>query len=166
MLHLTPSDASIERPLQAHSGGSTMRFEKPPPQLVAIFDRALARSGGDRRQMFGYPCGFENDQMYCGVFGSTLFVRLDEPTREDFLKRGAKPFEPLPGRRMKEYVVLPAAVVEDEAVLVGWFGQGRAYARSLPARKVKPARSPSAPRRAKKGSGAKPRPVKFDSRRR
>jgi TfoX/Sxy family transcriptional regulator of competence genes len=100
-----------------------MRFEKPPPQLVAIFDRALARSGGDRRQMFGYPCGFENDQMYCGVFGSTLFVRLDEPSREDFLKRGAKPFEPLPGRRMKEYVVLPAAVVEDEAVLVGWFGQ-------------------------------------------
>jgi hypothetical protein len=143
-----------------------MRFEKPQPQLVATFDRALARIGGDRRQMFGYPCGFENDQMFCGVFGSNLFVRLDEPTREDFLKRGAKHFEPLPGRRMKEYVVLPAAVVGEEAALVGWFGKGHAYARSLPARKPKPARSPSAPRRAKKGSGAKARPLKFDARRR
>jgi TfoX/Sxy family transcriptional regulator of competence genes len=143
-----------------------MRFERPPTQLVATFDRALARSGGDRRQMFGYPCGFEMGQMFCGLFAATLFVRLDEAAREGLLKLGAKPFEPMPGRRMKEYVVLPESVVGDPGELTRWFGLARGYALSLPARPPKPPRSPSAPSRAKKGSGARPRPPKVKTRRR
>jgi TfoX/Sxy family transcriptional regulator of competence genes len=117
-----------------------MKFEKAPAALVATFDRALLAAGGERRQMFGYPCAFEQGQMFGGIFGPTLIVRLDEAAREAFLREGASPFEPMPGRRMKEYVVLPAAVVADDAALAGWFGKARAYARTLP---------PKAPRSAK-----------------
>lgn len=138
-----------------------MRFEKPPASLVTTFDRALAKAGGDRRQMFGYPCGFENDQMFCGIFGSTIVVRLAEPERELFLKRGAKAFEPMPGRRMKEYVVLPTDVVADAAELTRWFGVARAFVVSMPGRKPKPSGRPGVPGRARRGSGAKPRPPRI-----
>ena len=143
-----------------------MRFEKAPASLITTFDRALLKAGGERRQMFGYPCGFEKGQMFCGVFASTVFVRLEEAERESFLKRGAKPFEPTPGRRMKEYVVLPAGVVDDAAALHHWLEMARGFANSLPASPPKPPRRASAPSRARKGSGAKPRPPKVKTRRR
>jgi len=122
-----------------------MRFEKAPASLVATFDRALARVGGERRQMFGYPCAFAQGQMFCGIFGSTIVVRLAEVEREPFLARGAKPFEPTPGRRMKEYVVLPTKVVADDLDLARWFEMARDYALSLPPKKPKAAKRKAAP---------------------
>jgi TfoX/Sxy family transcriptional regulator of competence genes len=127
-----------------------MKFEKAPASLVATFDRALARSGGERRQMFGYPCAFEAGQMFCGIFGPTIVVRLAEAEREAFLAKGARPFEPMPGRRMKEYVVLPAAVVGDDAKLTRWFETARGYAKTLPPKK-KAARKAAGGRKRRDG---------------
>ena len=60
-------------------------------------------------------------------------IRLSEEERAKFLLlEGASPFEPMPGRPMREYVVVPPAMVTDEGPLRAWLEKALAYARSLP----------------------------------
>jgi len=43
----------------------------------------------------------------------------------------------MPGRPMKEYVVVPDAVVTNPAKLRAWVDQAYAYAKKLPAKKAR-----------------------------
>ena len=52
-------------------------------------------------------------------------------------QKGAQPFAPMKGRPMKEYVVLPPTMLEDEETVKQWMRRGLDYARSLPAKKKK-----------------------------
>ena len=45
-------------------------------------------------------------------------------------------FEPMAGRAMKEYVVVPPALVYDDAI-ADWVRRSRAFAEQLPAKKPK-----------------------------
>ena len=84
--------------------------------------------------MFGYPAAFVNGHMFAGVFQASLFVRLAEKDRMELIeKEGATPFAPMPGRVMKEYVVLPPSIVESEAKLTAWLSRALRYIASLPA---------------------------------
>jgi TfoX/Sxy family transcriptional regulator of competence genes len=113
-----------------------MKFDKSPAWLVQLFDALQPEVGGQRKQMFGYPVAFENGQLFSGLFADGMFVRLDTTEREDLLaQKGAHPFEPMKGRPMREYVVLPAGMLEDEDEVKGWMRRGLAYARSLPPKK-------------------------------
>ena len=47
------------------------------------------------------------------------------------------PFAPMPGRAMKEYVVVPAALVSRPAALRAWLERALTYADTLPAKKKK-----------------------------
>jgi hypothetical protein len=50
--------------------------------------------------------------MFMGLYEDSLILRLAEPDKAEFLGRyGGELFEPLPGRSMKEYVVVPPALV-------------------------------------------------------
>lgn len=70
--------------------------------------------------MFGYPLAFANDQLFCGLFADAMFVRLAEEDRAALLARpGAVVFSPMMGRPMREYVVLPQSVLEDEEAVIG-----------------------------------------------
>jgi TfoX/Sxy family transcriptional regulator of competence genes len=114
-----------------HTGG--VKFEKSPGWLVELFGALIAEVGGERRQMFGYPCGFESGQLFTGLFGDSLFVRLGEAERARLLdERGAKPFDPMGGRPMREYAVVPQAWLEDEELIKQWMERAREYARTLP----------------------------------
>ncbi len=63
--------------------------------------------GIDIKPMFGNLAAFVNGNMFCGLFGSDVGIRLGEPSRVDLLAiPGAGPFGP-PGRPMKEDVSLP-----------------------------------------------------------
>jgi TfoX/Sxy family transcriptional regulator of competence genes len=118
-----------------------MSFEKPPPSLVSLFEARIAGTSAERRSMFGQPCAFAGGNMCAGLFGGSLFVRLGEADRAALLAlRGAKPFEPMPGRTMREYVVVPRAMHADAAALDRWIAKAVAYAGGLPAKaKRKPA---------------------------
>ena len=60
-------------------------------------------------------------------------VRLSESDRVDAMTRaGARPFEPTPGRGMKEYVEFPSGVIADARTLRGWIERGSAYVGTLP----------------------------------
>jgi TfoX/Sxy family transcriptional regulator of competence genes len=110
-----------------------MRFEKSPPWLIQLFDARLANTRGERRQMFGYPCGFANGNMFCGLFGADLFVRLSEGDRAELLRvPGAMSFDPMGGKPMREYVVVPREMVDDEEPLRGWIDKALIYTESLP----------------------------------
>jgi TfoX/Sxy family transcriptional regulator of competence genes len=90
--------------------------------------------------------------MFCGLFEDQFIVRLPDAERTAFLKQpGAKVFEPMPGRPMKEYVLVPPAVVEREALLGGWLRQSLDYVGGLPPR-AKKAKKAARPRKAAKAS--------------
>ncbi len=115
------------------------KWTKAPEQLVALFDKMLAQiPGAEIRKMFGYPVAFVADQMFCGLFQSTMMLRLSDSDRPAFMNQyGAKLFEPMPGRPMREYVVVPDLLLESRAQLERWISKSLAYASSLPPKPAK-----------------------------
>jgi TfoX/Sxy family transcriptional regulator of competence genes len=114
-------------------------FTKPTEETRAAFERATdGLPGIERRTMFGYPSVFLNGNMLASIFQDRIMVRLSEPDRGEAMQRaGAKPFEPTPGRGMKEYVELPSGVIADAKALRGWLERGIAYVRRLPSKAAK-----------------------------
>ncbi|MHB1867691.1 MAG: TfoX/Sxy family protein [Nitrososphaerales archaeon] len=63
--------------------------------------------------MFGNLAGFVNGNMFTGLYGDDLFVRLFGDAREELLKlNGTSIFEPMKGRQMKDYVAVPKGWTE------------------------------------------------------
>ena len=114
-----------------------MQWKKSPPELIAAFEKAAPKDPrAVKRPMFGYPALFVNGNMFAGTYQDKVVVRLPEADRGKLLKeKGAAPFEPMPGRPMKEYVVVPAPVVAKPAALRSWIDRGLAYALTLPPKK-------------------------------
>jgi TfoX/Sxy family transcriptional regulator of competence genes len=115
------------------------KFTPAPESVVLIFDRAIADLHMvERRKMFGYPSAFFHGQMVCGVFADRIMLRLSEADRAEFLRlEGAKIFEVMPGRPMREYVELPPAVMNSPEALSGWLRRGLAYVETLPPKQKK-----------------------------
>jgi TfoX/Sxy family transcriptional regulator of competence genes len=111
-----------------------MPWKKSSESLVSVFDRVLAGFDvAERRQMFGYPCAFVGGNLCFGLFEEQFMVRLDAENRASALAlAGAAPFEPMAGRPMREYVVLPSSVVAKPRELERWVARSVAYVGSLP----------------------------------
>jgi hypothetical protein len=109
-------------------------WKKSPPELVEAFDALVARRTElEPRKMFGYPAGFIGGHLTTCLHEQRWIVRLAEGAREDLLAvPGAGPFEPMPGRAMREYVVLPPAIVDDPAAVEAWVDRAVAFVRTLP----------------------------------
>ncbi len=114
------------------------KWKMAPPELIAHFDTAIAKDDRVvRKQMFGYPCAFLNGNMLTGLFEDQMMVRLSETDRaKATLDAAARPFAP-GGRPMREYVVLPAAIIADTRKLGAWLKRAVAYVETLPAKKPK-----------------------------
>ncbi|HEX9067029.1 MAG TPA: hypothetical protein VF843_18105 [Streptosporangiaceae bacterium] len=70
-----------------------------------------------------------------GLHEDNLILRLAESDRAEFTdSHGATAFEPMPGRPMKGYVIVPPGLVYDDSVN-DWVRRSRAYAEQLPAKK-------------------------------
>jgi TfoX/Sxy family transcriptional regulator of competence genes len=111
------------------------RWQRAPQELTELF--AKLQDGlppeAEKRKMFGYPCSFVNGQMFAGLHQTNMVLRLGEKERAEFLSiAGARVFEPLPGRVMKEYVVVPSALLADDRALFKWTLRAFTFARSLP----------------------------------
>ncbi|HYX86589.1 MAG TPA: TfoX/Sxy family protein [Gaiellales bacterium] len=115
-----------------------MKMPKPSPETVAWFDGVVPTGAGgvERRQMFGQPSAFVNGNMFMGLFGDEMILRLPPEDREQMAGLGGGPFEPM-GRPMKEYVTLAPAVRGDEAALEQWVSRSLAFASQLPAKAPK-----------------------------
>ena len=111
-----------------------MKFGKPSPEMIKILDSALLSFTCDRRLMFGAPVFMINRNMFAGVFENSIFIRLSEKDRPDIQHKypGARPFEPVKGHVMKEYVVIADEVYGEAKILTDWLKRSHAYAASLP----------------------------------
>jgi hypothetical protein len=123
-------------------------MEPAPKELVERFKAVMdGFPGVERRQMFGYPCAFANGRMLTGLFESSWIVRLPDDARAEMLMlEGARPFEAMPGRPMREYVVVPEAIVQDTSALLPWLERSLAYVSMLPPKPPKPPKSPKGSR--------------------
>lgn len=94
--------------------------------------------GTEQRKMFGYPAVFVNGNMFAGPLRDMMVLRLDTANRERVLERpGARPFIAMKGRVMKQWAVVPPAMLKTRSELKGWLGQALEYGRSLPPKVTK-----------------------------
>jgi TfoX/Sxy family transcriptional regulator of competence genes len=118
-----------------------MEWIKSPQGLVDLFAECLPDDPRiERRKMFGYPAAFVHGNLCAGLFRDRVFARLSDEDRAA-LPGGGDYFEPMPGRPMKAYAVIPDDVVVDEAALAEALAKAVAFTAALPAKeKKKPAR--------------------------
>jgi TfoX/Sxy family transcriptional regulator of competence genes len=87
---------------------SSMKMPKPSEEARQAFAQ-LVPSGPavTMKPMFGNLAGFVNGNMFAGLFGEDLFVRLPDDEAAAVRHDGGRDFEPMAGRAMKGYVLVP-----------------------------------------------------------
>jgi TfoX/Sxy family transcriptional regulator of competence genes len=116
-----------------------MDWRKPSDGLSEYLESALAVFNCQRKKLFGCPAYFVNGNMFAGVQADNLFVRLSEQDRKKAFSTSdeVSVFEPVAGRQMREYVVLPESMCRDEELLTMWLRRSHEYASSLPPKQDK-----------------------------
>lgn len=111
-----------------------MKIPKPTDADKEFF-RSLVPDEDPRvtvKPMFGNLGAFVNGNMFMGLFGGSVGVRLDEAGRAELSEvSGSGPFGP-EGRPMKEYVALPAELRDDFESAAVWVERALAHGAQLP----------------------------------
>jgi TfoX/Sxy family transcriptional regulator of competence genes len=110
-----------------------------PDERAEGFRRALeALPEVELRKMFGCPCAFVHGHMFAVLHPTGLALKLSTEDRETLLEQPeAKTFEPMPGRKMRQYVTLPPAYQTTEGKLRQWIGRSYRYAAALPPKEAR-----------------------------
>lgn len=109
---------------------------KPGPDALAAFESVVpAAPGVTKRPMFGNRAAFVNGNMFAGLFGDSLFVRLPEPRLTELLGSGGRPFEPMPGRAMKGYAYVPDGWLSDPQSAAPLVAEALAHVGAMPPKK-------------------------------
>jgi TfoX/Sxy family transcriptional regulator of competence genes len=112
------------------------KFTKAPDSMVALFNTATAKLPDiETRTMFSYPAAFINGNMFTGLFQSSMILKLADGDRAECTREfGAKPFEPIPGRAMGQYIVVPPAILESPSMLDAWLRKSHRYVAGMPSK--------------------------------
>jgi TfoX/Sxy family transcriptional regulator of competence genes len=115
------------------------KLEKSSPALLQAFAQVMATQPmAQTKTVFGSPAAFANGQMFAGIQNESFFLRLPDAERESFMQTvSAQRWEPIAGRPMREYVVVPAPLIESPDQLNAWLGKSIAYVQSLPPKAAK-----------------------------
>ena len=110
-----------------------MAWTKSPQSLIDLFDESVPSSVTvSRRKMFGYPAAFANGNLFIGLHQNDFIMRLSEEDRTRFsAKYGERIFEPMKGRRMREYVRLPEELLTDARKRAPWIKRSLEYAEGI-----------------------------------
>jgi TfoX/Sxy family transcriptional regulator of competence genes len=119
-----------------------MTMPKPSQAARAAFAKLVPEDPAvTTRPMFGNLSGFVNGNMFCGLFGEDLFVRISEPDQAKVRAAGGRPFEPMPGRAMTGYVLLPAGWQKKPDSARQWIASALVFTKKLPAKAKKTSKS-------------------------
>jgi TfoX/Sxy family transcriptional regulator of competence genes len=93
----------------------------------------------ERRKMFGADVWFVNGNMFMGVFGEDVFLRLSDEDGLSIKKEihGAGVFAPTEKTVMSEYVSIPSASFDSLDKLDKWIERSYALVSSLPVKAPK-----------------------------
>jgi TfoX/Sxy family transcriptional regulator of competence genes len=113
--------------------GGTM--PKPSEQAKAAFTKLVPDGPAvTLRPMFGNLAAFVNGNMFAGLFGEDLFVRLPEDESAKVRKHGGRDFAPMAGRPMKGYVTVPGTWRDKPAAVKGWIATALEITGKMPAK--------------------------------
>jgi TfoX/Sxy family transcriptional regulator of competence genes len=120
-----------------------MKMPRPDSGDRAFFHSVLPKDPRiNLRAMFGNDAAFVNGNMFAGLFGRDLFVRLPEQDQKVLLKeKGAARFTPIEGRPMGGYIVIPSAWRAHPERASEWVAKSAAWASGLPAKTPKKSKS-------------------------
>jgi TfoX/Sxy family transcriptional regulator of competence genes len=106
---------------------------KPSDQAKAAFTKLVPDGPSvTMRPMFGNLAAFVNGNMFAGLFGEDLFVRLSDDDSAKVRKQGGRDFEPMPGRAMKGYVTVPSTWRSKPDAAKGWIKSALERTRQMP----------------------------------
>ena len=113
-----------------------MQMPKPTDQDRARFSGLVPEAAGvEVKPMFGNLGAFVNGNMFMGLFGSDVGLKLHPDGQSELLAEpGAGPFGPAE-RPMGGYVTIPASWTDAEAG--PWIERSLAFVSALPAKKPK-----------------------------
>ena len=101
-----------------------------------------AADGVAVKPMFGNLAAFVNGNMFAGLFGDKLFVRVADPERDRLIAAGGADFAPMAGRPMKGYVTLPEGWRSAEENARGWVQRALAGTSALPPKEARGRKAP------------------------
>lgn len=103
-----------------HSDEDKARFRGLVPEAPGV----------EVKPMFGSLGAFVNGNMFAGLFGTDVGVKLDEASLEELAAiEGSGPFGPA-GRPMGGYLSLPAAFTDEQAT--AWVERAREHVATFP----------------------------------
>lgn len=116
-----------------------MQMPKPSDEDKAFFRSIVPEDPAvEVKPMFGNLGAFVHGNMFAGLFGPTVGVRLAEGDRAELEAiDGSGPFGP-PERPMGGYVGLPASSADDPSEAKTWVAKAHAHVASLPPKVAKP----------------------------
>lgn len=115
-----------------------MKIPKPTETDKDFFRSITPEGPGvEVKPMFGNLGAFINGNMFMGLFGSSVGLRLGEADRSELLEfDGAGSFGP-EDRPMREYVAVPPQWRNDEPKLAPWVERSLRHAATLPPKRKK-----------------------------
>jgi TfoX/Sxy family transcriptional regulator of competence genes len=111
-----------------------MKMPKPTEETKSYFQAIVPDDPRVQiKPMFGQLAAFLNGNMFMGIFGDDVMIRLEESDREELLRSdGASIFDPGNGRPMKEYVLVPEDLRVDQAALDDWIEKSVTWVAEMP----------------------------------
>ena len=116
-----------------------MEWKKAPEELVQFLAEKMKDVNCEHRKMFGYPAYFVNGNMFAGIHGETLFLRLSDSDLKKIMDAYSAVtfFEPMLGRQMKGFVAIPKTFYSKGLLFGEWLDKSVRYASSLPPKQKK-----------------------------
>jgi TfoX/Sxy family transcriptional regulator of competence genes len=124
---------------------SPMSMPRPSEHAKAAFQKLLPPDPAvSTRPMFGNLSAFVNGNMFCGLFGEDLFVRVSDEDQTKLRKQGGKAFEPMAGRAMSGYAVIPSGWQKKPDAARAWIVTALSWSKTLPPKGAKAAKGTKA----------------------
>jgi len=115
-----------------------MKLPRPSDEAKAAFTQLVPDEPAiTLKPMFGQLSAFVNGNMFCGLFGDELVVKLPEADIAAIKKQGGRDFEPMAGHKMGGYVMVPGDWRAKPAPAVALIKKSLAVTRAMPAKAPK-----------------------------
>ena len=116
-----------------------MAWKKAPEELVNFLSETTKDIDCQFRKMFGYPAYFINNYMFIAAHEENVILRVSQDDKQKALAdiNDVKKFEPMPGRIMKDYIVIPDSVYNDKKIFSEMLSKSVEYVSSLPPKEKK-----------------------------
>lgn len=117
---------------------------KPSEEAKEAFSRLVPDEPAvTLKPMFGQMSAFVNGNMFCGLFGDDLVVRLPEPEIAKVKADGGRDFEPMAGHKMGGYVMVAGDWRARPARVRTLITRALTVAREMPAKAPKGLKKPA-----------------------